>query len=583
MKQTLTLRDGAIGYAAGLGAAMACIAVATGGPVNTPQLCATPSAVQDAFTSGRLVDRSGFYFEQEAPGPLLLIRCAASTAGSLPAYAKAASDALAGNAAGNGFQNLVFTGPANIEVVFAAQWDGGNVTLTGTAVGGGSQTEVITAAAGSTVKGNKVFATLASAVKGAVGAQAATATLQSGNKTAAGDSSDAQMVLSGSPLEDLDLVVQITRNGSTAAAPLAACKISYDGGDTYGAETLIPVGGAVTGQYGLTVTFSGSALKSGDVFRQLTVGPSPTTQDLTTALAALATTTYEFRFLHIAHPLTGSQAATVNSWVNLQRAAGRWFQVLLEVRDYNAGESDAAWQASLQADFASVVPPFGQLGAVPGHWEHVMPAGRGIQRRSWSWSVGAQLALTSPGAHPGAPGEAGPLRGVYTPITGQQPYTHDERLQPGLGGSGGRFLTVQTHLGREFQGQWFIGDGDGLRSPGTLAAGASDYSLWMNVELMMILARALQTKNTLLLGKRLATKKDGSLFEWQAKKLDKELTAWVRRRLVDTGYAQEVSVAVSRTEAIYTTKKLPYTARLKPFSVVEWVAAELSFAAAIVV
>mgnify|MGYP000635556149 CR=1 FL=1 len=122
---------------------LAIIAAATGGAVNTPQLCATPSAVQDTFLAGKLVDRSGFYFEQEAPGPLVITRCAASTAGSLPAYARQASDALAGNAGANAFLNLVFSGPANIECVFVAAYDGGNVTLTGTAVGGAAQTKII--------------------------------------------------------------------------------------------------------------------------------------------------------------------------------------------------------------------------------------------------------------------------------------------------------------------------------------------------------------------------------------------------------------------------------------------------------
>lgn len=582
MKQTISLRDGAIGYSASPGQVVAMLGVATAGPTDSSRLCATPSAVQDTYTRGKLVDRCGTYFEQGAPGALLVTRCAAGTAGSIPAYNGAIATALAGNNAGNAFAGISFVGPRNIEVAFAAAWDGGNILITGTDVTDTAQTETITASAGNTVKGAKVFKTVTAIAKGAVGAAADTAAPKYGNKTAALSGTDAQLALSGTPLEDLDVIAQVTRDGSVGAGT-SACKISYDGGDSFDAETPIPAGGVVTGQYGLTFTFTGSALKSGDAFRQLTIGPTATTNDLSAALAVLAASQYsDFRFLHIIGALTGAQAAVVNAWVNSRRAVGQWFQVLCEVRDYNSGESDATWQASLLSDFASLVAPYGQLSGVPGHWETVMPAGRGIQRRSWAWSVGNKIASTTPGKHPGAPGEAGPLDGMYTPITGVQPNTHDERLQPGLGGSSGRFLTVQTHLGRDFLGQWYIGDGDGLRSPGTFAAGTSDYSLWTNVELVMILAKALQLKNTLLLGRQLATKKDGTLFEWAAKKLDKELTAWAKARLVTPGYAQGVNVVVSRTEPIYSTLKLPYSATVKPFALVQWVAADIGFEAAIV-
>lgn len=70
-----------------------------------------------------------------------------------------------GDAVGPVTVNTGITNPTfarNLSCTFGATWDGGNVTLTGTDVAGAAQTEVITAAAGSTVYGVKVFKTLTS-------------------------------------------------------------------------------------------------------------------------------------------------------------------------------------------------------------------------------------------------------------------------------------------------------------------------------------------------------------------------------------------------------------------------------------
>lgn len=76
--------------------------------------------------------------------------------------------------------------PRNVRAVFAASYDGGNITVTGTDQFGADQTEVITAAAASTVVGTKVFKTITSIVKGAVGVNAATVSIGTGDKLGLG-------------------------------------------------------------------------------------------------------------------------------------------------------------------------------------------------------------------------------------------------------------------------------------------------------------------------------------------------------------------------------------------------------------
>jgi hypothetical protein len=85
---------------------------------------------------------------------------------------------LAGNAASNAMTISAQPGHARtVRAVFAASWDGGNLTIVGTDQDGMPQTELVTAVANSTVEGAKVFKTITSITKSAVGAAAAAVTV----------------------------------------------------------------------------------------------------------------------------------------------------------------------------------------------------------------------------------------------------------------------------------------------------------------------------------------------------------------------------------------------------------------------
>ena len=91
---------------------------------------------------------------------------------------------FAGNDASNNFPGA-FTNPAyprNVSIVAAAGWDGGNVTVNGTGPDDAALSEVIVPVAASTVYGAKIFKTVTSATKGAVGVNAAGASIVTGDK-----------------------------------------------------------------------------------------------------------------------------------------------------------------------------------------------------------------------------------------------------------------------------------------------------------------------------------------------------------------------------------------------------------------
>lgn len=566
MYATVTTLDGALGYTASEGPVYVVGPAVLG---DTTQVASFGDSVGSytTYQAGKLPDRIAVHFGNRGQGPVTALRMATSVAGSIPNYYSTVHAAFAGNDAANAFPGpFTFTGPKNVEVVFAANWDGGNVLITGTAADKITvQTETINANAGNTVKGNKVFGTVTGATKGAVGANAATATIRTGNKTAAASGSNAQLVLAGTPQDDQQVVVWILRDGDVAGPATPSYAVSFDGGDTFGSETAVPVNGALTLGFGLTATLSGSACKAGDKFGQNVVGPSSNAGDFTAALAVLSGLNVDGGEVHFIGATTGSIEASIMAWRLAELAGGRDWIPYYETRDYTAGETDAAFRASILADYGANTDPEGCCVLIPGHWETVIPGGRGIQRRSFAWTALTHLWRLPFYVHPSCRDDGGgPISGLYTQATPTVPNTHDERLSPGLGGSVGRMMTIQSLPGPDNLGQWFIGDARGLRSPGTRAAGNSDWGILMNARLGNRTRRFLRGLSAKLLASRYGTKANGTLRDGDRKKLEARITTEVARYL--GAAVQGVRCVVSSTEVIRTTKKLPYTVFLQSWS-----------------
>lgn len=572
MNLVITLRDGALGFVPNDAAGLAIIGQASGGPTLSLQTITDPKRAYDTFLNGTLPDRIAAHYGMSGPSPCYAMRPVASNAGTLPSYRETLSGTRLATGI-NGFPTVVSPSQArNVEIDFAALWDGGNVTIVGTGEDDAALTEIIVAVAGSTVKGLRVFKTIATITKAAVGVAAVTAQAFSGNKSTEGASTtDSNLTLSGTPLDDYEMVYQITRLGNVASGD-AAFKASFDGGDTFTNEKAIPAGGVYSGfaaTRGVTLTFVGALLKVGDEFRQVSNAPSMTTGDLGDALAALAADPAVWEGLHICGSLTGAQAAAVETWHATCRAAGRWAWTINEARDYNAAEKAAAgttgnatWQTSVKADYSSVLSTFGQLSTVAGHIETQIP-NRGIYRRSGAWAAASQIVRVPISVHPGSPAEAGPLRGVFKQGDGPGLY-QDERVNPGMGGSTGRFMTLQTLLGNP--GRFYIGDDQGHRDAGTMADGSSDYSMIPYVRLVLKCCRLMQVVGVRFLLRRLACKTNGTLLESVAKGLDDEVTSYLSTYLTGAGDCVSARAVASRSQNVLSTRILPFQVFILPFA-----------------
>lgn len=570
----ITLRDNQIGFSSADITGMACIGPASAGLLNTLVGIGDPQLAYTTWTAGDLPDRCAFHFSVDGKGPLYGMRCAASTAGTIPDYKKTVHAAHAGNGA-NLFPGPLVqpTAPRNLEAAAGAGYDGGALTVVGTGKDDAAITEVITPVAGSTVKGLRVFKTIVSITKAAIGANPATVTVYTGNKTAEGASTtNSNVTVSGTPLASYQPQAKVTRAGDVASGAPAAM-YSWDGGKTWSSEYAIPAGGVFSGfatSHGLTFTWVGTLLKVDDAFALKTTGPIPTSGDMSTALTALHADPRTWEFVHLLGPANAAQAAMVESWLATCRTAGRWTFAVGEVRDIADTETNATWQTSILADYAGFSSTYGQYSAVAGYADTTLPGGRGIQRRSLAWAYASTLTRIAISEHPGAVAIVGPLRGLYKADAGG--LYHDERVTPGLGGSIGRFCVAQTHIGLT---GGYVGDGAGLRGAGTMAAGDSDFSSIMNVRVAMKMCRTLQGKGPLLLGRKLATKSTGVLLDSEAKGLDEQASAWLR-----IGMGTDVvstRAVVSRSEIVYVTKKLPFIAYMRPYAYAEEVSFDVGF------
>lgn len=88
--------------------------------------------------------------------------------------------------------------PRNLRLVFAAAYDGGNVTVVGTDQYSNAQSELIVAVAATTVVGVKIFKTVTAATKATVGATANTVSVGTGDKLGvSADLTAAQLFVDG--------------------------------------------------------------------------------------------------------------------------------------------------------------------------------------------------------------------------------------------------------------------------------------------------------------------------------------------------------------------------------------------------
>lgn len=394
-----------------------------------------------------------------------------------------------------------------------------------------------------------------------------TATLKAG--------SDAVLAVTGTTVDGFrSILVRINSGGNVAGPTSPTAQISWDGGINYEPEFTIPIGGVYVPTNpvsGLTFTFTGATIKTGDAFSLNVTAPVFGSADVVTVLEALRIDeTSDWEFFHLVGPCSATIATAVQTELNLMKADGRFAWALVEARDQNTGETEAAWMTSLKADYLNFVAPQGQVVVVAGYGYLLSAVSGRTYWRPLATTVAAHVTNTPTYTdHLGAT-SLGALPGIVTGPDGRTYVSHDERKVPGLAQA--RFLTIATIVGKR---GFFVGD-PATYSPATMAQSLSDYRKLMFTRVAMRTANLAMIIGTNLLGEKVETNRNGTINGRFAKETENLMRAQLRNYLVPRDLI-DIDVEIDRNENMKVTSRVPVTLLMNSYAYAEKVAFTLGF------
>ena len=217
-----------------------------------------------------------------------------------------------------------------------------------------------------------------------------------GQVTAAGTNADANVTLSGTAREALDVMVKITKAGAVGTAEFV---YSLDGGDTFGPVT------ATSAEYALPGTphrlvFAAGDYALGKIYRFDVSAPQASMTDVERALRVLLDSPRQFEYVHVAQP------GDVALWTMLDVLAGeaeaqyRYPFFMAEAPAPTPGESADAWANRLLA----MITPFvsnSKRVLIVASWGEVLTQDGLQQTRNWAAQFGARVSSSPVQENPG--------------------------------------------------------------------------------------------------------------------------------------------------------------------------------------
>lgn len=561
-KLSASINRRGLGLARTLALPLAILGCSSDGAEDTPTLVTAPDALVDAFGAGPAVSLAAKLL-QEAGGPVLFTRIPETTAGQLGAYSQeGAGSSAAGTLTADGSNTAtaipaltgtpdlpyavrirVTTAGSNIAANPAVQisLDGGltwfaadatNVSATPTAIG---DTGLLLAWTDGTFVLNDFWT--------AYGANSATPADATGATV---------LSLSGTPVDDYDVRVTVTRAASTPSAGTGAVRYSLDGGETFAAEQAVPSSGAVIlGETGITVTFSSASLVEGDVYRFKTAAPAFSAAALATTLATLEEAGVpDHEGVIIVGAIDGTYLDEIEAAQErlITATTPRWF--LAHARDQGAaifGETESQWVAAL----IGATPGFAGSGTAPDFITVFAGAAivddplTGAQaRRSSLHAVAPRIAAIDYVEHPGR---------VRSGKLALRSLVHD------LASTTARILDAQGFAGA----QTIQGQSGAFATARTRAASGSDFTQFMRGRVMCRAMRLVISRLSEEVNETVLLNPDGTIRADVADGLDAALTSYIRRQLGER--VSDAAVAVDRSvDLTAEDAELPFDLSLVP-------------------
>jgi hypothetical protein len=209
--------------------------------------------------------------------------------------------------------------------------------------------------------------------------------------------------------DDYYVVAKVITAG-TIGTTGSQIQISLDAGRHFGPT--INMGVAITyaiPNTGVTLNFAAGTLVVGDLYKFQTIAPQWNVAGVLSAISTLAASVFAVQgwgSMHLVGPISASDAATVNGYIDALRTQYNFTRILLSARDAAAsaawggsGESEATWMTSLETAFSATdakrIVVGGGYYNTPSSFPNAA-AGAPSYRRSGTWAVAARRVQVQP-------------------------------------------------------------------------------------------------------------------------------------------------------------------------------------------
>lgn len=368
------------------------------------------------------------------------------------------------------------------------------------------------------------------------------------------------ITVTGAPYDTYDVMFKCTTGGTIGTAGIRF-QVSLDGGRTFG--PVVSLGTAntfVIPQTNITLNFAAGTLVANDVAKFSTVEPTWNTAGVLAGLNTLQASAYAivgWGSMHIVGAVSGSNATTINGYLNTYATAKIFTRAIMNARDAikpvawgGAGETEATWSASLTTDFASCNCKRLSVGAGHYNMSSQIPnpvAGAPNYRRPLAFAYAARQVTIAPQRHAGRVKDGSLSDIVIDALNDPNDgfIYHDERLNPTFDAA--RLASATTRL--KLPGYY-------LKNPNLLSETGSVFQLLPHGIVMDIACGIVTQVGQQDINDDIRLNKNGTIFENDALAIERKLSNALDENMVAKSMLSDEEVAVDRSNNVRTTKEV---------------------------
>jgi hypothetical protein len=360
------------------------------------------------------------------------------------------------------------------------------------------------------------------------------------------------VTVSGTPLDDFDLVLKITLGGTIGTGPISL-QTSIDGGRTFSAVVSLGTANSyLVPNTGVTFNFAAGTTLAGQTESVTATGAKMNNADLTAALEALRTYAGPWEMvLAVGLNGTATELATSDAWLALREAEGKFRLATLNnlPRD-PATQTEAQYLTAQTTAWASAASIRVCVGADQFESPSLLrgtimkfPTALGVAARAMKFDISRDPAFVADG----------PVAGASIVDERNNPKFHDEALYPGLDDI--RLTTLRSFDGRA---------GAYINNALLMSPVGSDYVYLQHARVMNRACELVFQTLTTRLSQGVRVQSDtGFILEEDAQDIEGLVNAQLTGQLVNLGRVSAARIVLSRTDDLRPNSGATITCELQ--------------------